>query len=112
MAKKMHVRKDDIVQVISGKDKGKTGKILQSFPNEGKIRVEGINIITKHKKPTSAVQQGGIFKEEGKIDASNVLLKCDKCGRGVRTGVQIETLENGKKKKVRVCKKCGTVLDS
>lgn len=102
----MHVRKEDIVQVISGKDKGKTGKVLQAFPQEGKVIVEGVNIITKHKKPTSAQQQGGIFKEAGKIDASNVLLVCDKCGRGVRTGIKFE---DGKK--LRVCKKCGTVLE-
>lgn len=108
MANKMHVKKDDIVQVISGKDKGKTSKVLAAFPDEGKVRVEGVNILTKHKKPSQAMQQGGIIREEGKIDASNVLLNCDKCGRGVRTGVQIT--EDGKK--VRVCKKCGQVLDN
>ena len=108
MANKMHVKKDDIVQVISGKDKGKTGKVLAAFPDEGKVRVEGVNILTKHKKPSQAMQQGGITREEGKIDASNVLLNCDKCGRGVRTGVQIT--DDGKK--VRVCKKCGQVLDN
>ncbi|MDO4288236.1 MAG: 50S ribosomal protein L24 [Eubacterium sp.] len=108
MANKMHVKKDDIVQVISGKDKGKTGKVIQAFPAEGKVRVEGVNVLTKHKKPSQAMQQGGIIHEEGKIDASNVLLNCDKCGRGVRTGVQIT--DDGKK--VRVCKKCGQVLDN
>lgn len=102
----MHVKKDDIVQVITGKDKGKTGKVLQAFPKEGKVVVEGVNIITKHKKATSATQQGGIFKEAGKIDASNVLLMCDACGRGVRTGIKFE---DGKK--LRVCKKCGAVLE-
>ncbi|MDD4692143.1 MULTISPECIES: 50S ribosomal protein L24 [Eubacterium] len=108
MANKMHVKKGDIVQVISGKDKGKTGAVLEAFPGEGKVTVEGANIITRHKKPSAAMQQGGIIKEEGKIDASNVLLMCDKCGRGVRTGVKIE--EDGSK--VRVCKKCGAVLDN
>ncbi len=107
MANKMHIKRDDIVQVISGKDKGKTGKVLQVFLKDNKVRVEGVNIITKHKKPTQAMQQGGIIKEEGKIDASNVLLKCDVCDRGVRTGIKV--MEDGKK--VRVCKKCGTVLD-
>ena len=103
----MHVRKDDLVQVISGKDKGKTGKVLEAMPKEGRVRVEGVNIITKHKKPTSATQPGGIFKEAGKIDASNVLLYCDACKRGVRTGVKFVD-----DKKVRVCKKCGAVLDN
>ncbi len=108
MANKMHVKKGDTVQVISGKDKGKTGVILQSFPSEGRVRVEGVNMLTKHKKPQGAMQQGGIIREEGKIDASNVLLVCDKCGKGVRTGIQMT--EEGKK--VRVCKKCGQVLDN
>lgn len=106
MANKMHVKKGDTVQVISGKSKGKTGVVIESFPSEGRVRVEGVNILTKHKKAT-AQSQGGIIKEEGKIDASNVLLVCDKCGKGVRTGVQVT--EDGKK--VRVCKKCGQVLD-
>ena len=102
----MHIKKGDIVQVISGKDRGKTGTVIKAFPTEGKVCVEGVNMITKHKKPTQAMQQGGIVKEEGKIDASNVLLYCEKCARGVRTGVKIE--EDGSK--VRVCKKCGEVL--
>ena len=103
----MHVKKGDIVQVISGKDKGKFGKVLRAFPSEGKICVEGVNIICRHRKPTSATQQGGIFKEEGKFDASNVLLKCNACGRGVRTGIKVVD-----DKKVRFCKKCGAVLDN
>ncbi|MGI6110393.1 MAG: 50S ribosomal protein L24 [Eubacteriaceae bacterium] len=107
MANKLHVKKGDTVQVISGKDKGAKGTVLEAFPAEGRIRVEGVNILTQHKKPSQAMQQGGIIKTEGKIDASTVLLYCDNCGKGVRTGVQIN--EDGKK--VRVCKKCGKVLD-
>ena len=107
MAIKMHVKRDDVVQVISGKDKGKSGKVLEVDRNKGRVKVEGLNILTKYKKPTQAMQQGGIVKEEGFMDASNVLLKCDKCGKGVRTGIQV----NADGKKVRVCKKCGTVLD-
>lgn len=108
MANKMHVKKDDIVQVISGKDKGKQGKVIETIRADRKVRVEGVNILTKHKKPSQAMQQGGIIKEEGKFDVSNVLLVCEKCGRGVRTGFTIT--EDGKK--VRVCKKCGQVLDN
>ncbi|MEG0553716.1 MAG: 50S ribosomal protein L24, partial [Carnobacterium sp.] len=87
---------------------GKTGKVLKVFLTENKVRVEGVNIVTKHKKPSQAMQQGGIIREEGSIHASNVLLKCDKCGKGVRTGIQIA--EDGKK--TRVCKKCGQVFDN
>lgn len=107
MGNKMHVRKNDKVQIISGKDKGKTGNIIQSFPADGKVKVEGVNILTKHQKPTQAMQQGGIIREEGKIDASNVLLYCDSCGRGVRAGKKVK--EDGTK--VRVCRKCGQELD-
>ena len=107
MANKLHVKKGDTVQVISGKDKGAKGAVIEAFPSEGRIRVEGVNILTKHKKPSQAMQQGGIVKTEGKIDASTVLLYCDACGKGVRTGVQIN--EDGSK--VRVCRKCGKVLD-
>ncbi|MDD2413917.1 MAG: 50S ribosomal protein L24 [Eubacteriaceae bacterium] len=107
MANKMHVKKEDVVQVISGKDIGKTGKVMAVDSEKRKVKVEGINIQTKHKKPTQQMQQGGIVKEEGFIDASNVLLMCDACGKGVRTGITIQ--DDGKK--VRVCKKCGKVLD-
>lgn len=108
MANKMHVKKGDIVQVISGKDKGKVGKVITSYIKENRVRVEGVNMITKHKKPTQANQQGGIVKEEGKIHASNVLLYNEALGRGVRTKIQIT--EDGKK--VRVCTKTNAVLDN
>lgn len=107
MGNKMHVKKDDTVQVIAGKDKGKTGKVLEVFHKEGRVRVEGVNVLTKHQKPTQAMQQGGIIKEEGKLDASNVLLFCDKCGKGRRTGTKVEDGQ-----KIRVCKSCGTALDN
>lgn len=107
MTRKLHVKTGDTVQVISGKDIGKTGKVLAVDFDTRRVKVEGVNIQTKHKKPTQAMQQGGIVKQEGFIDASNVLLNCEKCGKGVRTGIQFQ--EDGTK--VRVCKKCGTVLD-
>ncbi len=107
MANKVHVKKGDTVQVIAGKDKGKTGQVLEVLPKENRVRVEGVNILTKHQKPTQAMQQGGIITKEGKIDASNVLLYCDNCGKGVRSGSQTD--ENGKK--VRVCRTCGKVFE-
>ena len=102
----MQVKNGDKVVVISGKDKGKTGKILSVLPSENRVIVEGINMITKHNKPMGPTNPGGIVKYEGPINASKVMFYCDKDNVGVRVGHKIE---NGKK--VRVCKKCGDVLD-
>lgn len=107
MANKVHVRKGDLVQVISGKSKGVVGKVLEVLPKENRVRVEGANMITKHQKPTQAMQQGGIITKEGKMDASNVLLYCDTCKKGVRAATKVN--EDGTK--VRVCKHCGKELD-
>lgn len=107
----MHVKTGDTVVVISGnrdKDKSNKGKILKVIPKKNRVIVEGINMRKKHMKPTQQMQQQvGIIDIEGSIDASNVLLYCDKCGKGVRTGHKV--LENGKK--VRYCKKCGETFD-
>jgi len=107
LRKKMHVKKDDVVMVNSGKFKGESGKIIAVYPKENRVIVEGINMMTKHMKPSQKVQQGGIIKQEGKIHASNVLLYCEKCKKGVRTGVKF--LEDGSK--VRYCKKCGETFN-
>ena len=101
----MHVKKGDKVVVIAGSDMGKIGKILTSMPKQNRVIVEGVRMVTKHQKATRDVQQAGILHQEGAINASNVMLYCDKCKSGVRTEVKIE---NGKK--TRACKKCGTVL--
>lgn len=103
----MRVKNGDTVMVISGNDKGKTGKVLRALPKENKVIVEGINIITKHMKAQGPTQQGGIVKVEGAIDASKVMYYCDKDKTGVRVGYKF--LEDGSK--VRVCKKCGEVID-
>ncbi|KHO63420.1 MULTISPECIES: 50S ribosomal protein L24 [Thermoanaerobacter] len=103
---KLHVKKGDMVVVISGKDKGKKGKVLQAFPKEGKVIVEGVNIVTKHRKSTSPQKPGGIIHQEAPIYSSKVMLYCENCGRGVRYGVKI--LENGEK--VRYCKRCNETL--
>lgn len=102
----LHVKKGDTVVVISGKDKGKKGKVVEVAPKEGKVIVEGINTVTKHVKPRRQGDQGGIVKAEGPLYACKVQLYCKKCDKGVRTGVKV--LEDGKK--VRVCRKCGEDL--
>ena len=105
MNKQVHVKRDDTVIVISGDDKGKKGKVLEVSPKEGKVIVEGINIVTKHAKPRRPGETGGIVKVEGAMYADKVQLYCAKCGKGVRAAAKIV---DGKK--VRVCAKCGEIL--
>ncbi len=106
----MHVKTNDNVIVISGKDKGKKGKIVAAFPSKNRVTVEGVNVVTKHQKARNAMQPGGIIHKEMPIDASNVMLVCPKCGKAVRVGhkVTVVTTEAGKQKRqsVRICKKC------
>ncbi len=102
----LHIRKDDLVSVISGKEKGKTGKVLRVLLDEGKVVLEKLNQVKKHLKPSKKNPQGGITNIEMPIAASNVLLVCSKCNKGVRTGKKVV-----KEKKIRVCKKCGESLD-
>ncbi len=101
----MNIRKDDKVVVLSGKDKGKQGKILTADPKAAKVIVEGVNVATKHQKPRKQGEEGGIIKVETPIYASKVQLVCPKCGKATRVGHKIE---DGKK--VRVCKKCGAEI--
>lgn len=111
----MHVRSKDQVVVISGKDKGKKGKITAAFPKTGKVVVEGVNMVTKHQKARNAMQPGGIIHKEAPIDASNVMLVCPKCGKAARVSHKVtlvETENGGKKRKmIRVCKKCQAEID-
>ena len=111
---KVHVRTGDTVVLLKGKyeDKflkngsRKTGKILEVSPKEGKVIIEGINIITKHVKPTKAGQPGGIVTAEAPVYSCKVQLVCPKCGKPTRIGHVIED-DGDKKTKLRVCKKCG-----
>ena len=102
---KLHVKKGDEVMIISGKDKGKKGKVLEISPSEGKVIVEGRNMVTKHVKPRRQGQLGGIVKAEGAIYACKVMPVCPKCDKPTRVGHKIDG-----DKKVRVCKKCGANL--
>ena len=101
----MNVKKGDTVIVLSGKDKGKQGKVLGTVPSEAKVVVEGINMVTCHVKPRKQGEEGGIMKREAAIDASKVQVVCPKCNKGTRIAHKIE---NGKK--TRVCKHCGAEL--
>ncbi len=101
----MNVKKGDTVVVLSGKDKGKQGKVLGTVPGTLKVVVEGINMVTCHVKPRRQGEEGGIVKREAAIYASKVQVVCPKCGKGTRVAHKIE---NGKKS--RVCKHCGAEL--
>ena len=105
---KVHVKTGDTVVILSGKDKGKQGKVLEVSPKEGKVIVEGLNIATKHVKPRNAQQQGGIVEAEAAMYADKVQVICPKCGKPTRIGHKI--LEDGSK--IRVCKHadCGEEL--
>ncbi len=101
------LKKGDNVLVICGEDKGKNGKIIEIFPHKNRVIVEGINFLKKHMKPTQKSPQGGIIRQEGPIDLSNILLICNKCNKPTNTKYGL-TKEG---KKVRVCKKCGEIID-
>ena len=98
---KLHVKTGDEVVVINGKYRGKRGKVVQVSPAEGKVIVEGVNIVTKHVKPRKMGEPGGLVKAESALYADKVQLICPKCGRPTRVGHKIDA--NGKK--VRTCKK-------
>ncbi len=102
MSKKVHVRTGDTVIVINGKDRGKTGKVMQVSPSEGKVIVEKVNVVSKHVKPRKMGEPGGILQAESALYADKVQLICPKCGKATRVG---HVIEDGKK--LRVCKKCG-----
>ena len=104
---KMHIKKGDTITVISGKEKGKKGKVLYVSPRSNRAIVEALNMITRHERPSQRSPQGGMIQKEAPINASNLMLICNKCNKPTRTGKRI--LEDGSK--VRVCKKCSEIID-
>ncbi len=107
MANKVHVKKGDTVYVLSGKDRGKKGKVLSVVPGDGMVLVEGVNMTTKHVKPRSRYQQGGLVHQESPINSAKVMLVCERCGSPTKVGKRL--LENGHK--ARICKKCSEIID-
>ena len=103
---KMSIRKDDTVVVLSGKERGKQGKVLKAPPKDGRVVVEKVNIVSRHTKPRKQGDQGGIIKKEAPIYACKVQRVCPKCNKPTRPGHKL--LADGKK--VRVCKKCGAEI--
>ena len=105
-AKNAQIRKNDIVKVIAGKEKGKVGRVLKVNLDKGRIFVEKINLVKRHLKPGKANPQGGIVEKEAAIAFSNVMIMCDRCNKTTRIANRIEA--DGKKS--RACKRCGDIL--
>ena len=105
----LHIKKNDVVYVLSGKDSGKTGKVLKIFLDRNKAIVEGINFIQKHTRPNPQRNvKGGILPKESPVNISNLQVVCRNCSKRARVGVSVA--QDGKK--TRVCKKCGEQLDA
>ena len=105
---KLHVKKDDLVMIVAGKDKGKSGKVLRVMPDKGRVLVENINLIKRHTRPSRTNSEGGIIEKEAPIALSNVQLLCQGCNKPARTGLRV--LEDGSK--VRFCKKCNEIVNN
>ncbi len=108
LREKCHVKKDDKVKVITGKDKGKIGKVLKIERKKNRILVENINVVKRHTRPTAQNRQGGIVESEAPVPWSNVMLLCNKCLSPVR--IKMRRLDDGNK--VRTCRKCNEIIDT
>ena len=122
MAQAMHVRKGDLVQIVSGKDRGKQGRILEALPRERRVIVENLNVVKRHRRPRALrdssrmgqpqIQPGGVFDVAAPVPVSNVMVVCPTCNRATRVGYDFRETKDGIAK-LRVCKRsdCGEVLD-
>ncbi len=104
---KLHVKKNDMVKIIAGKEQGKTGKVLRVLPGKGRVVIENLNIVKRHTRPNQLNPEGGIVEKEAPLSLSNVMLVCGSCNQATRTGVRL--LEDGSK--TRYCKKCNESVD-
>jgi large subunit ribosomal protein L24 len=105
-APKYRVRKNDMVMVIAGRERGKTGKVLRVIPETGRIVIERVNMVKRHTKPRGAGTSSGIIDKEAPLDISNVMIFCDRCNAPVRAGIKLA--EDGSRG--RVCRRCGEAL--
>jgi large subunit ribosomal protein L24 len=109
---RIEIKKDDTVKVLSGRDKGKTGRVLQVNPANGKILVEHVMMIKRHTRPNPQKQiKGGIAERESPINVSKVMVVCPGCNKTTRIGHHVDTVAGGKTRRTRVCRKCGQTLD-
>ncbi len=107
IASRSYIKKNDLVMVIHGREKGKSGRVLKVIPEKGRVVVEKINFIKRHTRPHGQQKRGGILEKEAPLHISNVMLLCEKCNKPVRIGHRFIEGE----KKVRYCKKCGEIFD-
>ncbi|MDD5221017.1 MAG: 50S ribosomal protein L24 [Candidatus Paceibacterota bacterium] len=107
--KSMNIKKDDIVMIISGDDKGRKAKVLRVLPKEGRIMVEGVNMLKKHQKPKKEGEKGQIVAKEGLINACKAMIVCPKCGKATRINIKRNAIDS-KVRKSRICKKCKEVF--
>ncbi len=110
----MKIKKGDKVKILSGKDRGKTGKVLQIFPSRNKASIEGLNLLIKHMRPKKQGEKGQRIEFPAPMDLSNVILVCPKCGRAARIAYKYLDIIKGNKKikkKTRVCKKCEQIIE-
>ena len=108
MAETLRIRKNDIVKVTAGREKGKVGRILKVNAEDGRVVIEKINLVKRHVKPSQANPQGGIVEKEAALDASNVMIMCEKCNRPTR----VKMVVDGAGGKQRACKRCGDVIEA
>ena len=109
---RIELKKEDNVRVISGRDKGKTGRVLSVNRETGKVLVEHVSMIKRHTRPNPAKQvKGGIAERESPINASNVMIVCPGCNKAVRVAHHVDVVAGGKSRRTRVCRKCGQTLD-
>jgi large subunit ribosomal protein L24 len=105
------LRRNDTVKVITGRDKGKEGRVLRVFPNDAKLLVEHVMMVKRHTRPNPSKQiKGGIAERESAIPASNVLVVCPGCNKAVRIAHHIDHIAGGKTRRTRVCRKCGQMI--
>ena len=102
----MQIRKNDSVMVISGRERGKTGKVLRVLPKEEAVVIERVNMVKRHSRPRGPQQPGGIVEKEASVRVANIMMMCDKCNAPVRVGRKI--LADGKR--IRICRRCGEAL--
>jgi large subunit ribosomal protein L24 len=109
---RIDLKKEDTVKVISGRDSGKTGRVLQVDRERGRILVEHVGMVKRHTRPNPAKQiKGGIAEREGTIAVSNVMIVCPGCNKAVRVAHHVDHVAGGKSRRTRVCRKCGQLLD-
>ncbi len=109
---RIDIKKEDTVKVLSGRDRGKTGRVLQVNRETGKVLVEHVMMIKRHTRPNPAKQiKGGIAERESPINASNVMVVCPQCHKATRIGHHVDAVAGGKSRRTRVCRKCGATLD-